>query len=209
MTTAAGPSLAILGATGHIGKGLTAELAGAMPLMCYVRDVGKMEAFIDSAGLPRDGLSIHPIDAFAECAAEVAINAVGVGDPARIRDLGAGIFRLTERFDNMVLDWLDTDPARLHVNMSSGAVYGTDFAEPAAEATCHAVPVNDLGPARFYAVAKLNAEAKHRARADRSIVDLRVFSYFSRFIELDGRFLLADAMKALIADGEMITRPTR
>ena len=69
---------------------------------------------------------------------------------------------------------------------------------------CRSTP---WGPARFYAIAKLNAEAKHRARAERSIVDLRVFSYFSRFIDLDGRFLLADAMKVLVADGEMTTRP--
>lgn len=203
----AAPRLAILGATGHIGRSLLAELAASEPILAFARAPGRVETFAAAAGLPPANVAARPIEAFAEVNAEVVINCIGVGDPARVRELGAGIFRLTERFDDLVLDWIGHGGDRLYVNMSSGAVYGTDFDAPATEGGVHAVPVNRIGPERHYALAKLNAEAKHRALAERSIVDLRVFSYFSRFIGLDGSFFLAEAMNSLTARRELVTTP--
>ncbi|GAB6052325.1 hypothetical protein JCM17960_11450 [Magnetospira thiophila] len=205
--TSAGPRIALLGATGHIGKGLVSELAAQWPLDLYVRDLVKLQHFLDAARIPLRRIRCFPVDRFDESQAEVAVNCTGVGDPARVRDLGRGIFSLTERFDNMLLDWQEVDPRRLYINMSSGAVYGTEFSHPAAEDSLCALPVNALTPERHYGIAKLHAEAKHRARPDRHIVDLRVFSFFSRFIELRGRFLLADVMMALRDGTELLTRP--
>jgi len=55
------------------------------------------------------------------------INCVGIGDPGKLRNEMSSIFRVTERFDNLVLDYLECHPSALYLNMSSGAAYGQDF----------------------------------------------------------------------------------
>jgi nucleoside-diphosphate-sugar epimerase len=185
--------IAILGATGHIGHSLAMLLAGEHELLLYAR---RPEAI--------NGLAI---DEFGKEPCEVVINAIGAGDPARIAALGAGIFTLTESWDNRVLAWLEKHPKALYLNMSSGAVYGSDFAEPAHDWTRNCVAVNNVSPQHYYSLAKLHAEAKHRASPQLNIVDLRVFSYFSRWIDIEGRFFLAEVIRALRDQKTFLTKP--
>ncbi len=130
-----------------------------------------------------------------------------IGDPGALQAAGAGNFRLTERFDDLVFDRLRENPSTLYVNCSSGAVYGTDFRKPATGRTRLQVDVNALTPDTHYGIAKLNAEAKHRALGGLSIVDLRIFGYFTRHIAPDARFLLAEAVTCLRGGKTMTTGP--
>jgi len=49
----------------------------------------------------------------------------------------------------------------------------------------------------YYGMAKACSEAKHRALGDLRIVDLRVFGYFSRFIDLETKYLMCEVVNCL------------
>ena len=190
-------AIAILGATGHVGQGLAFALGrgGMHDLLLYARRPQRASDFLARHGLTGE---VHDIADFGIRPFDAVINVVGAGDPSRIQSLGAGIFRLTERFDNAVLDVLAGHPERLYLNLSSGAAYGSDFARPVGPDSRFYADINHLPPGAAYGLAKLNAEAKHRAHGQLNIVDLRLFSYFSRFIDLTGRFFMAELARSLV-----------
>lgn len=206
-------TIAILGANGHIGKGLIWTLAAAgHRLRLLARRPEAVAAFLETEGLMEsaavDRIAVGPLDALADGPApEVIINAVGLGDPAKVRAQGARFLRDTEREDNRVLDRLEHAPDSLYVFLSSGAVYGKDFSRPAADDSVLNLPVNRPDPTLFYALAKHHAECKHRGQPDRAIVDIRVFGYMSRFIDLDNRLFLAELTRALVNGDVFTTTP--
>ena len=192
--------IAILGATGHIAKGLIWALLDQRPhhLTLYARHPNAVEAFLQSIDARGENIHVLPIDEFGEADCDVVINAIGAGDPARLKALGSDIFRLTETFDNRVIDYIEAHTDALYLNFSSGAVYGPGFPEPAGSTSKLKLQVNEIPASMSYAIAKLNAEAKHRAHNHLNIIDLRVFSFFSRFIDLSGQFFMADLARCAI-----------
>jgi nucleoside-diphosphate-sugar epimerase len=196
--------VAILGATGHVGKCLTSGLleTGAYAVTAVVRDASKASAFL--ATQPRGAAcAVRSFEAFSAGAYGAVVNCVGVGTPGGVTSSGAAIFELTERFDRLVMDYLAERPETRYVSFSSGAAYCGDFAQPASEATAAVVPVNDIRPTNYYGIAKLAAEAKHRAAADLAIVDFRLFGLFSRHIDVEARFFMTDVFRA-IAEGSRL-----
>jgi nucleoside-diphosphate-sugar epimerase len=204
-----GTTIAILGATSHIAKGLIARLrtrpAGELAL--FARAPERITAFLEALGVSHASVRVLPMDRFASGRYDVVINCVGIGDPAVLRREIASIFRLTEEMDNLVLDYLQLRQDALYINFSSGAVYGTDFELPAGDARRNAIDVNHLAPGQFYGIAKLHAEAKHRACKELNIVDLRVFSYFSRHIDLQSSFLLCEIVTCIRNGRTFVTGP--
>lgn len=201
-------TIAILGATSHIAKGLIARFCTmpAQGLVLFARSPERVSEFLRSIDCTAP-VQVKPLDAFAAGSYDVVINCVGIGDPAVLRREITSIFRLTEETDNTVLGYLQGRPETLYINFSSGAVYGTEFDRPAEEARRASLEVNHLGPGHFYGIAKLHSEAKHRARQDLSIVDLRVFSYFSRYIDLKSEFLLCQIISCIREQREFFTGP--
>ena len=59
------------------------------------------------------------------------------------------------------------------------------------------ININNLTSSDWYAIAKLYAEAKHRSLVDYSIVDIRVFNYFSHTQDMNARFLITDIVRSL------------
>jgi nucleoside-diphosphate-sugar epimerase len=125
------------------------------------------------------------------------INFVGVGDPRRAAEMGASIFEITARFDDMVLTDLARNPGRRYLFLSSGAAYGNAFTEPVTAFTQAAIAINNIQSHDYYATAKLYAEVRHRARQDQAIIDLRVFNIFSRTQAIESRFLITDIVRAI------------
>jgi len=176
---APGP-IAILGATSHIARDFAARFrsrAGA-ELHLFGRDAAS-----------------RPYSRFGQDKYAAIINFVGVGDPTRARAMGADIFSVTREFDLLALNYVRRHPGTRYIFLSSGAVYGHGFSECVTADSLAHIPVNALLPQDYYGAAKLYAEALHRGRAE-SIIDIRVFNYISRSMDLSARFLIADMINA-------------
>jgi len=187
-------NIAILGATSHIAKGLILNFMQSKenePFL-FARVPKKVKEFLKGNSLPLNR-HIYEFKHFRREKYDVIINCVGLGTPEKVKEASAEVFRLTEEFDNMVLEYLSRYPKTLYINFSSGAVYS--------------VSVNDIKPEHYYGIAKLHQEARHRALKKLNIVDLRVFSYFSRFIELDSGYFLTELIKSLKRKKIFVTNP--
>lgn len=202
--------VAILGATSHIAKGLIRQLTLRSPasLLLFARSTQRVTEFLQAEKIPQDRVKVLPFDQLQAQQIDVIINCVGWGASSVT---GASphenVFHLTEAFDNLALNSLRVYPDCVYVNFSSGAVYGTTFAEPARPDTACDIAVNRVSPAQHYGIAKLNAEAKHRSLSSQRIIDLRVFAYFSRYIDLDGKFLMPELVRCLIEQKKLSSNP--
>lgn len=190
--------IAILGATSQIARDLIISYAADAEdqhLHLFARRPGEVTKWLASVGL----LGRYSVDDFCEFATQefdAVINFVGVSNPAQAVTMGNSIFEVTLRFDEMVLDYLKTHPTCRYLFLSSGAVYGSSFNEPANRDTQAVVAINDLAPHEWYGVAKLHAECRHRAHPELSIIDIRVFNYFSHTQDISARFLITDILRA-------------
>ena len=190
--------IAILGATSQIARDLIVSFSATEKkhLHLFARRPDEVTKWLASVGLS----GRYPVDDFAEFAQQgfdAVINFVGVGNPVQAVAMGNTIFDVTLRFDELVLDYLKTHPACRYLFLSSGAAYGSSFNEPANRDTVATVAINNLAPHEWYGVAKLHAECRHRAHPELSIIDIRVFNYFSRTQGIDARFLITDILRAI------------
>lgn len=191
-------SIAILGATSQIARDLIVSFAAAEDkhLHLFARRPDEVTKWLASNGLP----GRYPVDDFAGFAKhefDAVINFVGVGNPAQAVAMGNSIFDVTLRFDEMVLNYLQTHPSCRYLFLSSGAAYGSNFSEPTSRNTPAVVAINNLAPHEWYGVAKLHAECRHRSYPDLAIIDIRVFNYFSRTQDIEARFIITDILRAI------------
>jgi nucleoside-diphosphate-sugar epimerase len=189
--------IAILGASGYIGRSLARTFAvhDRESLVLFARD--------PSALLLEEWpahVSIKPLAEFTAAPFNLVINAIGAGDPARVRAMGAEIVDVTKTWDHRVLETMSD--VTHYVFLSSGAVYGNAFDGSPERRTFSSG--SDLPP---YVTGKLAAEAHHRANAGRSILDLRVFGYADSSISLTGKFFLADLARSVATGRDMVTSP--
>lgn len=186
--------IAILGATSHIAKGLALNFLkdGSGEVFLFSRVPGKVSRFLKEYA-PEKGWHNDGFKEFRNGKYDVVINCVGLGAPSRISREGANIFSLTEKFDDLVLRYLKLHPRAVYINFSSGAV--------------HTITPGVLKPEHFYGIAKLYQEAKHRVLTEFNIVDIRVFSYFSRFIDLDSGYFLTELIKCIKRGSVFVTTP--
>ena len=190
--------IAILGATSQIARDLIVSFCADSKtcLHLFARRPADVSQWATVNGLA----GRYTVDDFAEFgkqAFDVVINFVGVGNPAQVVKMGSSIFDITLRFDEMVLGYLKTHPSCRYLFLSSGAAYGSNFAEPARRDTPAVIRINDFAAHEWYGVAKLHAECRHRAHPELHIIDIRVFNYFSRTQDIDARFLVTDMLRAI------------
>jgi nucleoside-diphosphate-sugar epimerase len=121
--------------------------------------------------------------------------------------MGSSIFDITLQFDELVLDYLKVFPSCRYLFLSSGAAYGSDFSIPATRDTPAVFAINNLPSQEWYGAAKLHAECRHRAHPELSIIDIRVFNYFSRTQDIDARFLITDILRAIRNHDVLKTSP--
>jgi len=186
--------IAILGATSHIAKGLILNFLRdkRIELFLFARVPQKIVHFLESGNLKLN-CYIGGFKQFTKGTYDVIINCVGLGTPSKVAAENDTIFNLTEKFDDLALRYLKKHPKILYINFSSGVV--------------NTVSANDIKPEHFYAIAKLYQEAKHRSLNKLNIVDIRVFSYFSRFIVPDSGYFLTDLIKCIREKQVFITTP--
>ena len=190
--------IAILGATSQIAIDLIVSFSATEDnhLHLFARRPDEVTKWLESAGLS----GRYPVDDFLEFGKQefdAIINFVGVGNPVHAKAMGNSIFDVTLRYDEMALDYLRDHPVCRYLFLSSGAAYGSDFLEPASRDTRAVIAINDLASQEWYGIAKLHAECRHRAHPELSIIDIRVFNYFSRTQDISARFLIMDILRAI------------
>jgi nucleoside-diphosphate-sugar epimerase len=191
-------TIAILGATGHIGRSLAVALASDFRLALFARRPGDCAAFAKRSGIEGPALTCYDLETPFPNEAAMIVNAIGPGDPRAIRETGDAIAAITDRFDNQVLEHLERHPKTAYAFISTGAVYGTNYDDPDRPSYLLETPPAMLSPAELYPRAKLVAETRHRERYDLHIADIRLFGYVSRFLDPDGGSLMAEIAHALI-----------
>ena len=191
--------LAILGGTSQIAKDLVLSFStqGNHVLVLYARRPEVLIQWLACAGLGGRN-TVSDLGAFnADEHFDAILNFVGVGDPAQAVAMGSSIFDVTLKYDDMALGYLRIHPDCRYLFISSGAAYGSGFEAPADEKTTAVIPINNLQPQDWYAVAKLHAECRHRSLPKLSIVDMRIFNYFSHTQDMSSRFLITDIFRAI------------
>jgi nucleoside-diphosphate-sugar epimerase len=199
--------IAILGASSHIAKGLIFNFlqdGDSSELVLFARSVEKVGSFLSRLRCA-DKISVFPFSNFGQEKYSAIINCVGFGNPKKLTGAGPDIFEISEKFDTLALDFLKNSAETLYINLSSGAVYG-DFDQPAGDDAVVKLSPNHVADSQYYGIAKFYTETKHRAFNQLSIVDLRIFGYFSRFIDLDAGYLLGDIAKCIHHKTVLMTR---
>ena len=94
-------TIAILGATGHIAKGLISEIArqGRFGLILYSRRPKLVDNFLVDHSINRRNISVRPLQTFGATPCDVIINTIGAGDPKAVRDMGEGVIDLTAKYN--------------------------------------------------------------------------------------------------------------
>jgi len=191
--------IAILGATSQISKDLVLSFSKQCnhELELFARRPEVVSQWLTSIGLS----DRYPVADFAAFSADghfdAILNFVGVGNPAQTVAMGASIFDVTLKYDEIALDYVRLHPQCRYIFLSSGAAYGSSFDAPVDENTKAVVAINNLQPQDWYSVAKLHAECRHRLLPHLIIVDIRVFNYFSHTQDISARFLITDILRAI------------
>lgn len=191
--------IAILGVTGYIGKSLFDEFLkekGDYNFFLFSRSKSKVKTLFNKTE-DFSNISIHSYDEFNFYDYDVVINSTGISDPDLLKKDVSSIFKVTEEMDNMIIGYLEKKQKTIYINLSSGAVYGDNFNKPINEKTKTILNINNIKISEYYSIAKINAEAKHRSMSNLNIVDLRVFAFFSRFVDVKAGFLMSEVVGCL------------
>ncbi len=167
-----------------------------------------MLVFLKSIGasVNDDCVLTEGFTAFLSGTHDVIINCIGVGTQRNLRGDYTKYFTTTEQFDNLAINYLrEKNPDAIYISLSSGLVYGRGHSKPVDEATATHFQINRMVPEDYYMIARINAETKHRAFQKLNIVDLRLFSYFSRFIDLCDGYFITDVINSILNRTELVT----
>lgn len=186
--------IAILGATGHVGQALFHEAVNR-GLVChgYVRDLLKA-----SNVLP--GQICKTTDLLFDNEYDVLINAISAND---IRSFV--LFETLELWDYKMIEYAKRYPHCCCVNISSGAVYGDTYSNAADDTTSYQIQPNRISPSQYYGLVKLLCEQRHRSLSSLKLVDLRLFAFFTRYIDLSQPFFMSDVINAIKHDRPLVT----
>lgn len=191
--------MAILGATSQIAKDLVVSFSRLdnHEMTLFARRPELVTQWLSDVGL--SGRHVVADSSALDVAGDfdAILNFVGVGNPAQAASMGATILDVTLTYDEMALKYVRQHPECRYLFLSSGAAYGSCFEAPADINTKAAIAINDFKPQDWYGVAKLYAECRHRALPHLPIIDIRVFSYFSRTQDSSARFFTADILRAI------------
>ena len=194
-------SIAILGCTGHVGKNLIYYFGREerFELVLFSRDKKKIKKIVSENHF-KNNFTLNNYEEFNESKFDVIINCIGISDPAKIESEEKIIMKLTEDFDQLILDYLKNNSDVKLINFSSGSVYGEEINSPINDTTPFSLNAHSQ-----YAIAKIQSETRHRNLAEFNIIDLRLFSFFSRFMDLNTRFLISEIISSINQKKKFIT----
>lgn len=192
--------IAIFGANSHLAKDLTFSFKKneKVKFTLFSRSSDLLSHWVNSKGLS-DRALVKEYDFFKnDQSYDVILNFIGIGNPKAAFFMGSSIFEITLHYDAIILDYLKSHSECRYIFISSGAVYGCVFEQPVDVSTEAKFPVNRLGREHWYGLAKLYAESVHRAMSTHSIIDVRVFNYFSHTQDMSSSFFISDMVRAIV-----------
>ena len=192
-------NIAILGANSQIAKDtiLSFSIQKEVDLFLFVRNKKALDQWISNLKLEKNCKVFEYSDFNNIQKFNVIINFVGASSPEKVKELGNDIIKVTEEFDEIAIQYIKRNKTTKYIFLSSGVVYASNYNEPVSQESHARINVNDLLPNEWYSLAKICAEVKHRSLSDLSIVDIRVFNYFSHTINMNSRFLITDIVRAI------------
>ena len=201
--------IAILGSTGHVGKNIIYYFSKEknFELFLFTRDEKKLEKITLQHGI-KNNFSIRKYDEFNDSQYNVIINCVGLSDPARIEASKGEILESTRTFDILTLEYLKNFSETKLINFSSGIVYGGEFSFPITDTVLIDETYNYKNIKSEYALSKINSEIRHRASKHLNIIDLRLFSFFSRFMDLESKFFMSEVVSSIKENKTLFTDNT-
>jgi nucleoside-diphosphate-sugar epimerase len=192
--------IAILGATSQIAKDIIISCANDNcnhDLVLFARKPDLMSKWLLTVNL-NNRYRAHNFSVFNENDKfDAIINFVGICNSTKVIEAGVLALDITQKYDDMALSYIKENPSCKYIFISSGAVYGSNFNKPVEKNTMTTFSVNSLKPQDWYGVAKFYAECKHRALSNLSIVDVRIFSYFSHTQNITSGFLITDIVHSI------------
>jgi nucleoside-diphosphate-sugar epimerase len=197
-------NVALFGSTGHIGKNLISYFLKDtnFKLFLFSRDTAKFKSLGISLS---ETVSFNPYDDFEKNEYDVIINCMGISNPNELIKNQSPLFEIVEFYDNLILNYLKNHPTTFYINLSSGAVFGRDFPFPVDDNSMSTFQINKIDKGETYSLSKIYSESKHRCLPDLNIVDLRLFGFFSRFIDTNSGFFISELIKAIKNNSEFIT----
>lgn len=163
----------ILGSTSHIAKGLIYFFKQNKEI--ELSTCCRRQSCKDS----NDSNLIFDCD-FYYYKPDIIINCVGKGSPKNIQTITYQDIKDYDEIDNSIIRYCEMYKDTIYINMSSWVVY------------------KDIKPDHRhynYFINKKYLEMKHRLLQNLHIIDLRIPAYFSRWIDLDSGFLIANILK--------------
>jgi len=197
--------IAILGATSHIAKSLIDNYSRNSNnlLFLFARSVDKVKSFIKI--LPQCNAIFYDYSEFIRHDYDIIINCVGAGTPEKVQELNRDIFSLTKTFDDLVVKYLETHRDTRYFYFSSGIVHLVHLKKYLIPEEPFMMDINNVPFSDYYSLAKIFAEKRHRSLPHLHIIDLRVFAYFSRYIDLQSSFLITSIINSILHNKTFIT----
>jgi hypothetical protein len=178
-------NIALLGVTGHVARNLEAFFKEKNKIYRFSRE--PIDDAMPANSIYADKYFIHPYSDLQYYDFDVIINCVGFGNPADVEKAGIEILSVTNQYDDMCLQYLEYYPETKYVYISSG------------------VASNPLDTKNLYQLSKVYTEAKHRAMPDFNIIDIRLYSFFTRYSNLNASFFMSQLVKAVRDKTEFVT----
>lgn len=194
--------IAILGSNSRISKDLIVSflINDDYELFLFSRQVLAQEAWLNDVNTNEKCKCVNYSSFEKYNNFDVIINFVGVGDPSKCIEIGSSIIDITQKYDELAINYIKKNTNCKYIFLSSGAVYGSKFSNPANQNTLATLPINNIKPQNWYTIAKLQAEIRHRMLPELSIIDIRMYNYFSHTQDLNSRFFISEIVRSIRYD---------
>ena len=195
--------IAILGATGQIGRCLALAYSKPAIVTLFARNIHAAQAFVQSYDLSAE---VAGYDRLSDGDFDLIINALGNGVPGDIRRAGASILDITAHYDRLCVDYLTRHPDCSYIFLSTGAIYGAEYEQARKPNPVIKIPLGQTADGLYYPIAKRLAELRHRDTPDLKIADIRIFGFVSTQMDLTSDFLVAQILQATLTGTTFDTR---
>ena len=197
-------NIAIFGATGHIAKNLIHYFSKNTKhkLFLFSRDEKKLHNFISTITTDKNIVYDSYENIFFR-QFDVIINCIGIISPSKISKYKNEILSLSKKYDDLIIEYLKKNNSCQYINFSSGVIYD-DFSQPITDTSLPNLSMSDSS-IDSYSLAKIRSEFNHRSFSSLNILDVRLFNFFSRFMNTDTHFFLSEIIKSINNNEEFIT----